>query len=89
MTHSRIARTRTYVERDRSAPPAEAERAARADPVAALASLLDELDERAERGLRVDERDVVPRLPGRGASSITRWPSAFTRSSAAAQSSTR
>ena len=26
---------------------------------------------------------VVPRLPGRGASSITRWPSAFTRSSAA------
>ena len=32
---------------------------------------------------------VVPRLPGRGASSMTMWPPAFTRSSAAAQSSTR
>ena len=34
-------------------------------------------------------RPWCPGCPGRGASSITRWPSAFTRSSAAAQSSTR
>ena len=32
---------------------------------------------------------VVPRLPGRGCSSMTRWPLAFTAASAAAQSSTR
>ena len=32
---------------------------------------------------------VVPRLPGRGASSMTRPPEAFTLSRAAAQSSTR
>ena len=34
--------------------------------------LLDEFDQSPERRLRMHERDVVPRLPGRGASSMTR-----------------